>query len=233
MANADSPDESVPARVAEVYAELDEVRALIQLIPIFGGPIDTLIAGRGAQIVRRRIEALIEEVRKRADRLEKEKVDHSFVESEEFDDLVMRAFRAASATRDREKIRVYAAILVGSASTKRPPDLDPEAALSAVAELSPTELELAKVIFDHVGPHGGPQAWGNPYEWLPAQFKSDLEFHLNRIERTGLILQTTQSPPVGRSITWYSVTPTFARIMDSSNVRTPNGPFQRACPHRA
>src|SRR5438552_4668447 len=106
MAKADPRDESVPARVAEVYSELDEVRALIQLIPIFGSPIDTLIAGRGAQLIRRRIEALIDEVRARADRLEKEKVDHSFVESEEFDDLVMRAFRAASATRDREKIRV-------------------------------------------------------------------------------------------------------------------------------
>jgi len=200
----------------DLYTRTGEVRALIAAIPILGGPIDALISTRGSALAERRMLSLLDDLRESMTLIDGDKVDRTYLGSEEFADLMMRALRAAAQTRDREQIRVYAAILVGATTTERAADFDSESALSAIAELSPVEVELARLIHDRAQPlGGGVHGWGNPYEWLPTQFKNDhLVFHLKRIERTGLIHHVVRGGPVGPTVEYYEVTPTFVRIME-------------------
>ena len=199
----------------DLYGRTGELRAFIAAIPILGGPIDVLISTRGSALAERRMLSLLDDLREAMTLIDGDKVDRTYLETEEFADLMMRALRAAAQTRDREQIRVYAAILLGATATDRAADFDSESALSAVAELSPVEVELARLIYDRVKPlGGGTHGWGNPYDWLPTQFKNEhLVFHLNRIERTGLIQHVVRGGPVGPTVEYYEVTPTFVRIM--------------------
>lgn len=71
------------------------------------------------------------------------------LESEEFGDVVLEAVEAAARNSDDEKIRQYAAILVGWASPHAPGDLEPAAVLRALAELTPRQVALLALIQAH------------------------------------------------------------------------------------
>jgi hypothetical protein len=207
-------------RGEELYAENRWLRAGVALIPGVGGAIDSLIAVRGQKLAQERIERLIADLRATAAGLSEEKLDRAFLNSEAFDDLTLRAFRAAAETRDREKTRLYAAILVGAVDSDRDRTLDPEAVLSSVAELAPVELELARAIYrmQKTDPDRDlelkdvwDRGW-NDEENFPSAARRDLAFYLKRIERTGLIEEFT-----GAYLDYgggtYRTTRTFRRLM--------------------
>ncbi len=84
------------------------------------------------------------------------------VESEEFGDVVSEAVEAAARTSDDEKIRQYAAILVGSASPQAPVDLELAAVFRALAELTPRPLSKPMACFGYMtAGTTGPQARPN------------------------------------------------------------------------
>lgn len=221
----------LPDRAVEIYSSTGWLWAGVQLIPFgIGGAIDVLVTTRGAALVERRLTAFIEELRGAAERLGEEKVDRAFLDTEEWDDLVIRAMRSAADTRDREKIRLYAALLVGAAATDRDRDVDLESLLSAIAELSPLEIRLARSIYEmqkldvdrdleltEVVARG----WGDPAKY-PAEAMANLTFHLKRLERTGLVSEITGAywDYTGGA---YRVTMTFRRLMRYLERRSATG----------
>lgn len=193
-------------RAVELYAERGWLRAGVQLVPYVGGAIDALITTRAEHLARARIESLLDEMKRTAERLAEDKIDREFVGSEEWDDLVLRAFRAAADSGDREKHRLVAAILMGAATRDALGEMDPQAILGAVAELSPLELALARAVYDlNEAPRLPDEAalnelqlvelrgWNEPASWAPAAALANLNFHLKRVERTGLIEELTGS----------------------------------------
>ena len=218
-------------RAVEAYSARGWLRAAVAMVPYLGSAIDALITTRGAALTQRRIETLLEELRVAAEHLDDKKVNRDFLASEEFDDLMMRAFRSASETRDRDKIRLYAAILIGAASAELA-DVDPESILAAIAELSPLEITVARELYrqqhgqlslDASGPDRDLELSevnerAKDARW-PARAVPNLSYHLKRIERTGLIAEITGTywDYTGGA---YRTTSTFRRLMRYLERRT-------------
>lgn len=185
-----------------MYNSTEWLRVGVAAVPFVGGSIDALITTRAGKLVERRITALLDELRTTIGRLAEEKIDKDYVGSEEWDDLIIRSLRAAAETSDAEKIRLYAAILTGASQVHGLRDeLDPLAILSAVAELSPGEVILARSVY------------ANTAAGASVGSDTDRDFHLKRIERTGLI-RSEVSAGFGGATTEFRPTSTFTRLME-------------------
>jgi hypothetical protein len=194
-----SPVEGPLDRAVEIYDSVYVLRAGAAAIPFVGGSIDALITTRASKLAAKRIAALFEEMKSNMARIKEAKLDKEFLESDAWDDLILRALNAAAATSDYEKTRLYAAILAGSTTVQGiRSELDPAAILSAISELSVEEIVMARSIFANT--FSGTTGAG------------DTDFHLNRLERSGLIKSTITSG-FGGATKAYQVTSTFARLM--------------------
>jgi len=205
----------------ERYTDTGWLRAIVGSIPIAGTALDAVITSADSQITQRRISALAEELAALGRRIE-EKIDPAFFESVGWQDLAIKTFVAAARTQDRERLKMYAGILLGPATASWPKQLDNEAALSALAELSPTEVQLLRHFRQFPLAEGIPvgsmgqarEAWDNAVENLHANLRDDLTFHLKRIERAGFISELTGAYlDYGGGV--YTATSTFVRLMDS------------------
>ena len=117
--------------VREMYVSLPELRAAIQLLPVVGGSIDTLIEGRLSQIQARRIEHLVACLSARLSGLEKTAAK---LHGEEFADLVQTTFEKAARTRSASKREHFANILARQMASPNRWE-DAEAAVRLLADL--------------------------------------------------------------------------------------------------
>lgn len=100
---------SVPDRAIELYTSSAWLRAAVQFIPRgFDGAIDALISTRGAALVERRITSCSTSCGKPPSDSAIRRWTALFLQTEESDDLLIRAMRTAADARDGEKIRLYA-----------------------------------------------------------------------------------------------------------------------------
>jgi hypothetical protein len=206
-------------RAIERYVELGWLRAIVATVPIAGPALDALVTSAASELARKRIEHFGQSLREVAESLD-EKLDKSVVESAEWQDLAIRAFTAAGRTQDEERRRMYAGILLGSATPEWPDDLDSEAVLAALADLSITELRVLRHLNEHPIFAGQPvgsiadadRAWNAAVETLPEGLRTDLVFHAKRIERVGFLSEVTGSfLDYGGGV--YVLTPTFVRLI--------------------
>lgn len=102
------------------YEKTPWMRALIQTLPSFppefggigaGGPIDTLLAFRGSQIARQRLEEMISHVSTRLEYVEDASLARSFLQSDEFFDILRESIRIVAKTSSEEKRARIAAFL--------------------------------------------------------------------------------------------------------------------------
>ena len=216
MSSEPEPEATLKAlqRAEEIYAALPPLRALAVAIPFVGGSIDALLGGYASKLAEHRIHRLLAELRAMLHDVDEAKVDKAFLESEEWADLVMKAFTASARTGNEKKIRLYAAIMAASTVSGGVRDPEPESLLSALAELSPAQVEVLSMLHRESSRRGyltflveAREKWGD-----------DLEFHLSRIASTGFIVgQGTFSDVVGGSNyqgAHYVTTPTFHRLLD-------------------
>lgn len=136
-------------KAAEWYSERTVLRAMIQVIPYAGGPLDALFGGWGAKLIARRQAQLLEELRAAFQRIEEEKVDKAFIESEGFLNLVLRGLDHSARTHRVDRIRLLARIIAGAATAGWGEDRldDSEALLDLAASLSASEVVvLSKII---------------------------------------------------------------------------------------
>jgi hypothetical protein len=208
------------AKVSEVYAENAVLRALFNAIPYIGGSLDILFASKGQKIIQSRLAQFLEDLKVEMNHLKENMIDNEYLESEECFDLVLRALEAAAKTRDREKIRLYSKVLRGAVTIQNRKEYSPEEYLGILAELTPKEIEVARVIYSQQSDR--PQNDENEVQWairkgwkqLSEQCsipKEDLPFILLRLQRSGIIHEITGT--YGGSSGVYIVTESFRKLM--------------------
>ncbi len=192
-------------RTAEAKAT---TKLALNLIPLVGPVLAQAINLYESERRNRKLDALIDEIRSQLGRLDQTKLDSDFINTPGFQEAAFRAFEAGRTTSDAEKRRLIAAALVGAATVDRPSGLDVEAILDTLRVLTPTDLDLARKLWDEAG--------GNEPKSIvtsvigPPGFP-DREFHLKRLEAAGLISSTA-----GQHLDWagqYQLTGTFHLLM--------------------
>lgn len=205
------------SRLDEAYSKKTGWRALVNLIPYVGGSLDVLLTSKAHKLTEQRIESLLAELAQQVGTVDESKIDKDFLESEEWYDMVFRAFEKAIRTRSLEKIKLYSKILVGSLTNPDNRDHS-EDFLEILSELSETEVRLARIIYDLREVH----LWDRDGQGLPMPNKfleqctfidrNDLPFYMNRLEKVGLI-----DEQMGSFIDYegglYKITPTFDKLM--------------------
>jgi hypothetical protein len=183
----------------------------VAMVPVLGGAIGAGITALEMQGLTQRMEAMVGEVADAVRRVDEAKVDRDYIASPAFVDVVMAALDAGRRTSDRDKLKMIASILVGTATVDRPEELDVEAVLVAVRDLSPTALAMARRIHELAE---NPELSGLPHGRAIPPGGPDRDFLLNRLEAAGLIQRFGVSGfrlagPAGQ----YSPTDTLTRIL--------------------
>jgi hypothetical protein len=197
---------------AEWYASNPYVRAAVSgvasLVPIGGAAVDAWLGTKGSALAERRRDALIAELHNLLARLSEDKVDKEYFQSEAWADLLMQAIQSSTRTGDTEKIRLFAAILAGAATIDGPVDLDMEAVLGTLADLTPVEIGIAGQMYDAIRQE--PHVF---IDGCPAPNVPDADFHMKRLEAAGLVAARQPMGMTFQHMENYHLTPTFHRII--------------------
>lgn len=180
----------------EVYHEHTAIRAVISAIPYIGGPLDIILSSKGQKIINERIEKFTKSLSEQVKELEESIVNKDFLDSEEWFDLIIKAYSAASKTRQDEKLHLYAKIIKESILiNKEFEEEEPELYLKIIEELSVKELKIAMILFDikeeKIELSTDEKNQFNDATLLSMKFpelaKVDLISIFSRLEKTGLI----------------------------------------------
>lgn len=107
-----------------------------------GSLVATAIADLGLRHVSPRLQMFAEDLAASAATVDQSMVDWTYVESDEFSDIVLACIDAARFTRSRLKLRTLARVLVGLTDRDRPMFTDFESLVRALAGLTPSALSL-------------------------------------------------------------------------------------------
>jgi len=207
---------------SEIYAENTALRALITAIPHIGGSIDIIFASKAIKLIEERLIYLLARLRVEMKSLKEGIVDKDYLESDEFFDLVMRLMDASAKTCHKEKIDIYAKLLTNSVAIQGREEFSPEDYLNILIELTPREIDVAKIIYEKEEEIAGGHSAGKMIidlkklsEYCHFVPKEDLRFILIRLMRVGLL-----SPTTG----WfadveYVITEVFRKIMQYLEIK--------------
>ncbi len=190
------------------FVAVTSVEMIAGAIPVVGGVVTTALTALELKALSERLEMLVEELASLAARVDGAKVSHEYLHSPEFEDVMIVGLEAGRRTRAREKLRMIAAILVGAATIDAPKELDVEAVLTAIRDLSPAELWIAREVY-RLAMLPGNLRRANPPVGV------DADFQLHHLEAAGLITRAMSGGPMGgqRFTGQYSPTETFSRVM--------------------
>ncbi len=222
MEQKSSRTSEIAAAALEVYSERATLRAVISAIPWVGGPIDAFLSTHGQRIVQNRIMSLLEVLQEELRDVHENQVDKSYIESEEFFDLIVQALEAAARTRERAKIRLYAKILKGAVVGHRESDFSAEDAVRIVLDLTPRQMEVARAVYRQQ--QDGPRAGENDLQWamragwenlagsLSESSAQETMADLLMLQRAGLVREV-----IGGFFDYsggvFVITPVFRRLM--------------------
>lgn len=221
------PEDKMGNEIAEKFShwyDESQLGIVISGIPNLGGPIDKLLSGRAQATAKRRIKEMFTYLQQEMERVDDSKVDLAFLDTEEFEDLIIGTMRAAAQTRQKEKLHLFAQILAGAVQVQDRDGHDPEDYLDILAELKPQDLELLHRLYDQqkdfppydfrdwVTHHVEQSARKNPYTQLENfdyfGFSPEDRAHLFlRLLKTGLVMEAFNTPGV------FVVTETLKKIV--------------------
>ena len=176
----------------EVYSEKTVLRAILCAIPYIGSSLDVLLSSRGQKIFNDRIMFLLEQLREDMSSVEEDVIDQNFLESDEWFDLIVKAFDSAIRTRDQEKIKLYSKILRNSVIQSVREEHNPEDYLTVLTELTSSEVRVARVLYKQQ--NDKPTEDENELQWAKRKGwenlaseceldEKDLDFLLKRLEK--------------------------------------------------
>lgn len=146
MSKAVENIESALATASKKYSDQILIRALVNMVPYIGGYIDLLITNQHENVVKKRIEELINNLKLKVEQLEESQIDKNFLTSDLAHDLFFVSFEKTSRIRDRERIKGIAELLVRTIRNDIKVDISPIDAITILGELSENEsFFLAKV----------------------------------------------------------------------------------------
>lgn len=99
------------AKASKKYAKNVALRSLVNLIPTIGSSLDVIFTEKWNRIVAKRIESFFKYTQQEFEKIQEEKVNKEFIESEDFADLVVNCLSMSSKTRQKEKIKMFSNIL--------------------------------------------------------------------------------------------------------------------------
>jgi hypothetical protein len=96
------------------YEKQAWLRALVQVVPVAGGSLDTLLAWRAVHLNNQRIERLFTAISERLEKIEAGKLDEQFIQSEEFFELFRTCTETVVRTASSQKRQLVADFLAGT-----------------------------------------------------------------------------------------------------------------------
>jgi hypothetical protein len=215
-------------RAAEVYADTPSLYLPVLAIPGIGSIIDTLFRHKASEVLHRRCTELWEATKAEVTRIDIDKIDKSFFESEEGYDLIVKAMHAAFETGNKDKMRLYARILISSGLLDKAKfRYYSKDFISLLLDLLPADLAVAREIYkqqkDTPADITDPEATSEVHIVRDSGFyrtpellhleKGEFDFALTKLVRSGLIRQVVGSY-VGYNGDAYRITHTFRKMMD-------------------
>jgi len=78
------------SKASEVYAENTILRAAVNAIPYVGSSLDVIFASKGQEIIRSRLNCLLDNLKQEMDKIKENKVDRKYLESGEWFDIILK-----------------------------------------------------------------------------------------------------------------------------------------------
>lgn len=138
-----------PSEMLIEYEKSYFFRAIVQAVP-HGGSVDTLLAGRAAEINKRRLEELMSNLSQRLDVMNQSVIRHEYLASEEFFDLLRSAVEVVIKCSDGGKRQLVSDFLVGNVINPVPNDLSFQV-VEDLRVLQPFHLAVLKEMPDDAG----------------------------------------------------------------------------------
>ncbi len=106
--------ESLPQKIETLSKEVirANIKVYLTVLDPLGTAIDEVLFGIGDRIRAKRLETFVKILSEKLDGVNQNKVDMSFLQSEEFFDLNMRVFSAAIKSRHEEKYRILSSVFL-------------------------------------------------------------------------------------------------------------------------
>lgn len=228
------PDKEVlPIRVKENfraaavrYSEFTELRTIVNLVPGIGSAIDFIISNEVQKIQYKRIIDAMTYLKEEMSKIDEDKIDKTFVNSEAFSDLLLHFFDKVVRIKDRQKAILYSKILVGSIKIENVNERQfVEDMIDLLSDLSLLDLKIAQLIFvqqsdmpDKFDDDNNSElkfivrsGWHNIVNDLGIS-EVDFDISLRKLERAGILKQLV-GMYVGYSGGLYLITPAFERLM--------------------
>jgi hypothetical protein len=120
------------------YADTLSLRASVQAIPYIGGSLDTLLAGRAAQIHLERVEKFTSDLAHRLTAVESAAAN---LNDEAFADLMLSTFEKVARTRSDQKRSRFAEIITNQVAKPTPWE-EPENAVRLLSDLEDIHIEI-------------------------------------------------------------------------------------------
>lgn len=122
----------------------------LSFIPFLGEAISTSLDVRASQLAERNSRIFAEEVKRLLEKLDTDKLDKQFLESDEFVLLVTRILIASARTYEQEKITLYARILLNSVTVEKSDTDYKEGFINIVDDLSVEHVKILTVAYHKI-----------------------------------------------------------------------------------
>lgn len=120
----------------------------LNTIPLIGPLLINFIKSNETRFLQRRFLKLYEYLNEEINNIQDQKIDKSFIETEEFYDILRKVYEYTAKTRDNAKIKLYSRILVRISMLNNAFfRYTAEDFLLILIDLSPTDLMIAKKIY--------------------------------------------------------------------------------------
>jgi hypothetical protein len=134
--------------VTERYNEDRALRPMVAVIPFIGGPLDAFITARASRLQRERFEHFVEEVRAAYARLDEDKLDQDFIQSEEFFELFVSTVERVTKAYETEKLCALTNAFVNATTTEGSEGPIKEIVVRVTGDLTASHMRLLRVVAD-------------------------------------------------------------------------------------
>jgi len=185
-------------KAVEAYSNQTLIRAAIVAIPYVGSSIDTLICGKATKIQTERILKSISSLQQELSKANEAKMDHHYIDSEEFYDDLISYFNNAAKEKSDLKI-IYYAKLLKSRLEGRTIQIGTRYIYDALLNLSEEEVKVLNKVYTYVvnKENSAANPDKNQFDFNSKMLKEitmsdfDFDFILIRLEKEGFVKERT------------------------------------------
>lgn len=182
-------------KVIEKYSGNQWMKSLVTLIPYIGSIADLHLNHMAQEFYQNRIELFIKTLSSEINLLQESSIDHDFLVSEEFFDLILCSLNQASKISDFERTSAIAKVIADSILNNEQPRIPPFDIVNVVGEMSPSEASMfgaiGNIYRNHQERLSGSQntlfVLDDIESVLPEELRRNATFLCSRLESKGLI----------------------------------------------